>query len=179
MKKSKLDAHQALNTSNAERPLKLKIQEIVDADTARLEAQPDRMHLLACKEHLGLGDWIEITGIGIGGESHYTISEESIRFIGWDDETIRSSQAYQQPNLIRQNEAWCDIVNLNRELDAEGTIIKGKINVKFRLVETLHKRATSLARHLQIHARATRGEARDTARLKPTASVDDPDGLLA
>lgn len=91
-------------------------------------------------------------------------------------------QAHELPTAVALAEAWSTIEILGREIDAEGTIVKGKINVKCRLVETLHKRATSLARHLQLHARATRGEARDVARKKPAASLDkqdDPHGLLA
>lgn len=60
--------------------------------------------------------------------------------------------------------ALSDGEQLQREIAEEGIIVKGRTNIKFRLAEMLSRRAMSLARHLQIHARATRGEARQAAR---------------
>lgn len=75
--------------------------------------------------------------------------------------------------------AQADYNSLQSELDTEGNIVKGRINPKCRLAETLCRRALSLARSLQIHARAKRGEARDAARIRTVEAVDDPQGLLA
>ncbi len=60
--------------------------------------------------------------------------------------------------------AMADGERLQREIDAEGAVINGRPNLKLAIAETLSRRAMSLARHLQIHARATRGEARQAAR---------------
>jgi len=94
-----------LIAASSEYLLEAKIQEKNDAKARIRESeQPERMHLLAGKKHLGLADWIEITGMGVADESHYKISKEGIRFIGWDEEAICSSPSDDQPNLIRQNE---------------------------------------------------------------------------
>jgi hypothetical protein len=57
---------------------------------------------------------------------------------------------------------------------------QSRTNIKHRLAEMLSRRAMALARHLQIHARATRGEARQAAR-QPKGWDDSifDDGLLA
>lgn len=69
--------------------------------------------------------------------------------------------------------ALADCERLGREIETEGEIIKGKPNLKFALAETLSRRAMSLTRHLQIHARATRGEARAVSKRKPAEAVND------
>ncbi len=66
-----------------------------------------------------------------------------------------------------------DSDRLQDEIDQEGVIINGKANPKFRLADIMTRRALTLTRHLQIHARATRGEARDAARRPPLKLVDD------
>lgn len=67
--------------------------------------------------------------------------------------------------------AMADADRLDREIDAEGLIVDGKANVKFALSEVLTRRAVALTRFLQIHARATRGEARQTARQPKAPDV--------
>jgi len=88
-------------------------------------------------------------------------------------------QEYEFSVLAQWARALADYEKLQNDLTTEGTILKGRINPKCQLTETLCRRAMALARTLQIHARAKRGEARDVARIKPAALPDDPDGLLA
>jgi hypothetical protein len=109
MQDSQPGNHQPLNPTNEYKgSLEEKLQAQLDAkESNRESARPERMRLLASKEQLGLPDWIEITGIGIDDESHYTISEKSVCFNGWSEETIRSAPSKQQPDLIRQNEELC------------------------------------------------------------------------
>jgi hypothetical protein len=72
-----------------------------------------------------------------------------------------------------------DADRLQQEIYEEGEVIDSKPNLKFALVETLTRRALSLSRHLQIHARATRGEARDTAKRASAPTFDGMDDLIA
>ena len=67
-----------------------------------------------------------------------------------------------------------DAERLQRELDGEGLLVNGRANPKFALVETLMKRAVALTRQLQIHARATRGEARQAARQTVASGAGSP-----
>lgn len=69
--------------------------------------------------------------------------------------------------------ALADHERLQNEIDAEGVVLDGKPNVKCALAELSIRRALSLTRHLQIHARATRGEARDTAKRQPAPDIVD------
>jgi len=80
-------------------------------------------------------------------------------------------QAHELETLAQFARAMADHDRLNLEIDEEGAIIDGKPNPKFALSEILIRRAMSLSRHLQLHARATRGEARDTARRPPAPSI--------
>lgn len=75
--------------------------------------------------------------------------------------------------------ALADGDRLQREIDAEGEVIDGRPNPKCAIAETLSRRSVSMARHLQIHARATRGEARDTAKRPPAPLFDFDDDLIA
>jgi hypothetical protein len=70
-------------------------------------------------------------------------------------------------------QALADHEKLRREIETEGCIIDFKPNVKFAMQDTLSRRAMTLTRHLQIHARATRGEARDAAKRQPVPMIDD------
>lgn len=72
--------------------------------------------------------------------------------------------AHELETLGQFAHAMADHDRLNREIDEEGAIVNGKPNLKFALAETLIRRAMSLSRHLQIHGRATRGEAREVAK---------------
>lgn len=87
------------------RPIKEKVKNMLlkmaEEERMREANQPARMRLLASQKHLGLGDWIEITDIGIGDEDHYTITEKCIRFIGWTDEFIRSLSPHEQADMVR------------------------------------------------------------------------------
>ena len=81
---------------------------------------------------------------------------------------------WQPPELIllaHLARALADCERLQREIENEGEIIDFKPNLKFAIAETLSRRAITLTRHLQLHARATRGEARDTARRAPAPSI--------
>lgn len=87
-----------------------------------------------------------------------------------------------QPHELDMLAQWArslaDSDRLQNEVDDEGAIIDGKINPKFTLADMKLKMALALARHLQIHARATRGEARDTARRPQAPQFDDLDDLI-
>lgn len=54
-----------------------------------------------------------------------------------------------------------DIERIQREIDAEGDILDGKLNPRHALLETLTRRSMALARTLQIHSRARNGESRN------------------
>lgn len=69
--------------------------------------------------------------------------------------------------------AMADHERLQNEIDAEGAVIDGKANLKIAISDMAIKRALSLARTLQIHARATRGESRDAAKRKPAPEIVD------
>ncbi len=66
---------------------------------------PARMHVLAEKNQLALSDWIEITGLGPGSETHYEITHRGVRFIGWSEDLISSWANKDQIILARQTEA--------------------------------------------------------------------------
>lgn len=105
MPDSKLDAQKYSSAPNEKHLLETQIQEKIDADTRTRQSDVlERMCLLAGKDHLGLGDWVEIVGIGIKGESNYTISNKGIFFNGWDQEFIDSHPLPHEQRLIRQNE---------------------------------------------------------------------------
>jgi len=59
--------------------------------------------------------------------------------------------------------AQADIEALQKQVDADGYIVDGKINPAAQMLETLSKRAVSLTRVLQVHALATVGRSADAA----------------
>jgi len=61
-------------------------------------------------------------------------------------------------NLARTQ---ADIERLQKDLDAQGYMQADKVNPLAKLVDTLSRRALSLARALHVHAEATVGESRD------------------
>ncbi|NEX61723.1 P27 family phage terminase small subunit [Noviherbaspirillum galbum] len=83
-------------------------------------------------------------------------------------------------NLARSQ---ADIERLQAEVDIEGfTIPSGNgvpiVNPKHKLLETLSRRAVSLARMLHVHAQATVGRSEDASKglqLEKAAKVDDDD----
>ncbi len=83
--------------------VKNMLLKMAEEERIREANQPELMRLLASKKHLRLGDWIEITGLGIGDEDHYTTTEKSIRFIGWPDDFISSFPPHEQADMVRQN----------------------------------------------------------------------------
>lgn len=64
-------------------------------------------------------------------------------------------------NLARTQ---ADIERLQKDLDAQGYMQGDKVNPLAKLVDTLSRRALSLARALHVHAEATVGESRDMAK---------------
>lgn len=60
--------------------------------------------------------------------------------------------------------AQADIERLQAEVDSEGDVIGDKLNPKHRLIETLSRRAVSLARVIHVHAEATVGKSEDAAK---------------
>lgn len=81
-----------------------------------------------------------------------------------------------------------DIERLQAEVDLEGfTILNGKgvpvINPKHKLLETMARRAVSLARVLHVHAEATVGRSRDAGNAlanerQAALPLDDDDELI-
>lgn len=72
--------------------------------------------------------------------------------------------------------AQADLASLQKQVDAEGYIIDGRINEAAKMVDTLAKRVITLSRLLHVHAEATLGRARDngkTLALESAPSVDD------
>lgn len=96
--------------------------------------------------------------------AHITLREKDRPF--WDAAIACRSDWNESelPMVAGWARAMADGEQLHREIAEEGVIVKGRTNIKFRLAEMLSRRAMALARHLQIHARATRGEARQAAR---------------
>ncbi len=80
--------------------------------------------------------------------------------------------------------AQADIERLQSELDNEGDLTDdGKLNPKHRLLETLSKRAISLARVIHVHAEATVGKSEDAAKALKTeqsarSAADGLDDLI-
>lgn len=60
--------------------------------------------------------------------------------------------------------AQADIERLQAEIDSEGDVIGDKLNPKHRLLETLSRRAVSLARVIHVHAEATVGKSEDASK---------------
>lgn len=83
---------------------------------------------------------------------------------------------WQQHELImlaHMARAMADHERLQNEIDVEGAVVGDKVNLKIAISDMAIRRALSLARSLQIHARATRGEARDTAKRQPAPEILD------
>lgn len=57
--------------------------------------------------------------------------------------------------------AQFDVERLQREIDAEGDVIDGKLNPKHALVDKLGRRIVTLSRLLHVHPEATQGRARE------------------
>ncbi len=81
-------------------------------------------------------------------------------------------------NLARTQ---ADIEMLQKQVDAEGYIVDGKVNPAAAMVETLTKRVASLSRILHVHAEATLGRAADSAKqatLQREAAQEEDDDLI-
>ena len=79
--------------------------------------------------------------------------------------------------------AQADIERLQAEVDSEGDVIGDKLNPKHRLIETLSRRAVSLARVIHVHAEATVGKSEDAAKALKTeqsarSAADGLDDLI-
>lgn len=57
--------------------------------------------------------------------------------------------------------AQFDVHRLQREIEAEGDVIDGKVNPKHALVDKLARRVMALSRLLHVHPEATQGRARE------------------
>lgn len=64
-------------------------------------------------------------------------------------------------NLARTQ---ADIERLQKDLDAQGYMTGDKVNPLAKLVDTLSRRAMSLARALHVHAEATVGKSQDASK---------------
>lgn len=77
--------------------------------------------------------------------------------------------------------AQADILMLQAQVDAEGYVLDGKINLAAQMIETLSKRVVSLSRILHTHAEAKLGRARDngkTLALEREAEQAEDDDLI-
>lgn len=91
----------------------------------------------------------------------------------WNDSDLVTAA-----NLARTQ---ADIEMLQKQVDAEGYIVDGKVNPAAAMVETLTKRVASLSRILHVHAEATLGRAADSAKqatLQREAAQEDDDDLI-
>lgn len=100
MPDSKLDAEAPLIVPKEEYLLEAKVQAGIDAGNS---GHPERMRLLASQDRLGLGDWIEIFGVGIKDAPRYTITAEGVSFDVWDEGFFASYPPHQQTSVLRQN----------------------------------------------------------------------------
>jgi len=99
--------------------------------------------------------------------------------------TARARDTWNETDLVQAgNLARCqaDIERLQREVEKEGDIVSDArgtpiINPRHKLIETLSRRAVSLARMLHVHAEATVGRSRDVVNAlqneKNAAAEDD------
>ena len=98
--------------------------------------------------------------------------------------TARARDTWTGPDLVAAaNLARClaDVERLQGEVNTEGDVIGDKLNPKHRLIETLSRRAVTLADALHVHALATQGRARDASNalaLERAARQDDDDDLI-
>ncbi|MCQ4322895.1 P27 family phage terminase small subunit [Stutzerimonas stutzeri] len=60
--------------------------------------------------------------------------------------------------------AYADIEMLQRQIDADGYILDGKVNPAAALLETLSKRTIALTRVLQVHCLATVGRSANSVK---------------
>lgn len=98
--------------------------------------------------------------------------------------TARARDTWTDPDLVQAaNLARClaDVERLQGEVNTEGDVIGDKLNPKHRLIETLSRRAVTLAAALHVNALATQGRARDAGNalaLERAARQDDDDDLI-
>jgi hypothetical protein len=81
--------------------------------------------------------------------------------------TARARDTWTQIDLVNAGNmarTQADIERLQKQLDSEGYMQGDKPNPLAKLVDTLSRRALSLARALHVHAEATVGESRDAAK---------------
>ena len=96
----------------------------------------------------------------------------------------RARDTWTGPDLVAAaNLARClaDVERLQSEVNTEGDVIGEKLNPKHRLIETLSRRAVTLAAALHVNALATQGRARDAGNaleLERKARQDDADDDL-
>ncbi|WP_291981812.1 hypothetical protein [Candidatus Accumulibacter sp. ACC005] len=53
---------------------------------------------------LQAGDWIELSGVGLGKYAHYYVEESGIRFVKWDEQALISAPRGWQPPMLRDND---------------------------------------------------------------------------
>jgi len=103
------------------------------------------------------------------------------RELGLFQAITRARSDWQEHELIgaahlAQN--WARLADLDEIWHREGAVIGTQIHPAFTASGKLLATCLALHRTLQIHALATRGDARRAARL-PVAPIDNSDGLLA
>ena len=59
---------------------------------------------LARAPRLQAGDWIELSGVGLGKYTHYYVEESGIRFVKWDEQALISAPRGWQPPMLRDND---------------------------------------------------------------------------
>lgn len=53
---------------------------------------------------IDISAWVKITGIGLGSYGQYLISERGVSFKGWTTDQIAEAPAWQQPDMLAENE---------------------------------------------------------------------------
>ena len=92
------------------------------------------------------------------------------------DAAIKYRDDWQPSELIllaHMVRAQGDESRYSKILDDEGAVLNGKINPLLAVIETLSRRVVTYTRTLQLHARATRGEARDVAKLASVTRIKE------
>ncbi|ARP85770.1 TerS protein [Bordetella genomosp. 9] len=99
--------------------------------------------------------------------------------------TARARNTWTETDLAHAaNLARCqaDVERLQDEVFKEGDVIDGALNPKHKLIETLSRRAVSLARMLHVHAEAVVGRSRDAGNAlaleRAAAGQDHDDDLI-
>jgi hypothetical protein len=64
-----------------------------------------RCQELATRERLDVSEWIELTGIGEQKFGMYVVSCEGVRFKGWSENSIQTSDAESQMQMRRDNKS--------------------------------------------------------------------------